>query len=121
MRGKTTSQLVVPSSLTDKVMTLAHESIMAGHLGILKTIDRIVAEFFWPGICSDVTQFCKSCDICPRTVQKGRVAKVPLGRLPLINTPFLACSSRHCRTNRALLKQQVKIHLNNDGLRETLS
>ena len=33
-----------------------------------------------------MTQFCKSCDICQRTVQKGRVAKVPLGRLPLINT-----------------------------------
>ena len=36
----------------------------------------------------DVTRFCKSCDICQRTVQKGRVAKMPLGRLPLINTPF---------------------------------
>ena len=34
LRGKTTSQLVVPSSLTDRVMTLAHESLMAGHLGI---------------------------------------------------------------------------------------
>ena len=36
----------------------------------------------------DVTRFCKSCDICQRTVQKGRVAMIPLGRLPLINTPF---------------------------------
>ena len=44
--GKTTSQLVVPSSLTNKVMTLAHESLMAGHLGIRKTIDRVVAKFF---------------------------------------------------------------------------
>ena len=88
LRVKTISQLVVPSSLTDKVMTLAHESLMAGHLGIRKTIDHVVAEFFWPGICSDVTRFCKSCDICQRTVQKGRVAKVPLGRLLLIDTPF---------------------------------
>ena len=86
--GKTTSQLVVPSSLTNKVMTLAHESLMAGHLGIRKTIDQVVAEFFWPGVCGDVTRFCKSCDICHRTVQKGRVAKVPLGRLPLIDTAF---------------------------------
>ena len=69
--GKTTSQLVVPSSLTDKVMPLAHESLMAGQLGIRKTIDPVVAEFFWPGVCGDVTQFCKSCDICQRTVQKA--------------------------------------------------
>ena len=88
LRGKTTSQLVVPSSLTDRVMTLAHESLMAGHLGIRKTNDRVMAEFFWPGVCGDVTRFCKSSDICQRTVQKGRVAKVPLGRLPLIDTPF---------------------------------
>ena len=88
LRGKTTSQLVVPSSLTNKVMTLAHESLMAGDLGIRKTIDRVMAEFFWPGVCGDKTHFCKSCDICQRTVQKGRVAKVPLGLLPLINTPF---------------------------------
>ena len=47
-----------------------------------------MAEFFWPGECGDVTRFCKSCDICQRTVQKGRVAKAPLGRLPLIDTPF---------------------------------
>ena len=88
LRGKTTWQLVVPSSLTNKVMTLAHESLMAGLLGIRKMIDRVVAEFFWPGVCGDVTGFCKSCDICQRTGQKGRVAKVPLGGLPLIDTPL---------------------------------
>ena len=88
LHGKTTLQLVVPSSLTDKVMTLAHESLMAGHLGIRKTTDQVVVEFFWPGIWGDVTRFCKSCGICQRTIQKGRVAKVPLGRLPLIDTPF---------------------------------
>ena len=46
LRGKTTSQLVVPSSFTKKVMALANETLMAGHLGIRKTIDTVVAEFF---------------------------------------------------------------------------
>ena len=31
LRGKTTLQLVVPSSLTKKVMALAHEALIAGH------------------------------------------------------------------------------------------
>ena len=35
-----------------------------------------------------MARFCKSCDICQRTIQKGRVTKVPLGKMPLINTPF---------------------------------
>ena len=51
-------------------------------------MDRVLTEFFWPGVCADVSRFGKSCDICQRTIQKGRVTKVPLGRLPLIDTPF---------------------------------
>ena len=45
-------------------------------------------EFFRPGVCGNVARFCKSCDICHRTIRKGRVTKVPLGKLPLIDTPF---------------------------------
>ena len=35
-----------------------------------------------------MSRFCKSYDICQRTIQKGRVTKVPLGKLPLIDTPY---------------------------------
>ena len=44
--------------------------------------------FFWPRICGDVARFCKSCDICQRTIQKVGVSKVLLGKLSLIDTPF---------------------------------
>ena len=27
---------------------------MARHLGIKKTLNRILDEFFWPGVCGDV-------------------------------------------------------------------
>ena len=69
--NKVTLQLVVPEGFREKVMRLAHETLMSGHLGTKKTLDRVVAEFFWPGICGDVARFCKSCDICQRTIQKG--------------------------------------------------
>ena len=35
-----------------------------------------------------MARFCKSCDTCQRTIRKGRVTKVPLGKLPLIDTPY---------------------------------
>ena len=72
--NKITLQLVVPEGFREKVMRLAHETLMYGHLGTKKTLDRVVAEFFWPGICGGVARFCKSCDICQRTIQKGRVS-----------------------------------------------
>ena len=86
--NKVTLQLVIPEGFREKVLRLAHETLMSGHLGIKKTLDRVVSEFFWPGVCGDVARFCKSCDICQRTIQKGRVTKVPLGKMPLIDTPF---------------------------------
>ena len=62
--------------------------MLTEHLGIKKTLDRVVSEFFRPRLCGDVARFCKSCDICQRTIRKGPVTKVPLGKLPLIDTPF---------------------------------
>ena len=35
-----------------------------------------------------MSRFRKSCDICQRTIQKGRVTKVSSGKLPLIDTPL---------------------------------
>ena len=69
-------------------MEVAHGSIMGGHMGIKKTTDKIQSAFYWPGIQSDVTRFCKSCDVCQKTVSKGSVPKVPLEKVPLIEKPF---------------------------------
>ena len=87
--NKLTLQLFIPKSFRENFFRLAHETLMSGHLGIKKTMDRVLIEFSWPGVCGDVSRFCKSCDICQRTIQKGRVTKVPLGKLPLIDTPFI--------------------------------
>ncbi|XP_062602901.1 uncharacterized protein LOC134264647 [Saccostrea cucullata] len=86
--GKVFRQLIIPKQYRDMVMKLAHESIMAGHLGVRKTTDRIMAEFYWPGIQADIRRFCKSCDVCQRTISKGKVPAVPLGHMPLITVPF---------------------------------
>jgi hypothetical protein len=86
--GRVYKQLVVPTPLRDKVMTVAHDSPMAGHMGVRRTIDRIWQVFYWPGICSQIRRFCRSCDKCQRTTPKGNLRKVPLGRMPIIDEPF---------------------------------
>ena len=90
--GQPIKQVVVPKTLRVAVMRHAHDSLLSGHLGIRKTTDRILTNFFWPGLHDEVTRFCRSCDICQRTVKKGSVQKVPLQRTPLIETPFKRCA-----------------------------
>ena len=86
--GRSFNQLVVPKELRRQVMSVNHESAFSGHLGAKKTEVRILPNFFWPGLRQDVIRFCRSCDVCQRTVKRGSVRKVPLGSMPLIDTPF---------------------------------
>jgi len=81
-------QLIVPFLYRSAILDLAHSGMMGGHLGIGKTRDRIMDKFHWPGIAQEVARYCKSCDICQRTVDKGRVTKARLGKMPIIGEPF---------------------------------
>ena len=85
---KPLSQLMVPTSLRLKVLRLGHESAFAGHLGVKKTFDRIVSNFYWPGIFARVRRYCASCDICQRTVKKSSVSRAPLYSVPVVGIPF---------------------------------
>ena len=87
-RSITNKKLVLPQKLRHSVLEVAHDSILGEHLGNAKTLDRILCNFYWPGIHDDVQCYCQSCDICQRTIPKGRAGKVPLGSMPVINTPF---------------------------------
>ena len=79
-------QLVVPSSLTHSVINLAHESLrVLNHRGRKETISKVLDEFYWPGVCREVTQFCRSCAICQRTTHNIKVAMTHCCSVPQRN------------------------------------
>ena len=79
-------QLVVPSSLTHSVMNLAHKSRkVVNHRGRKETISKVLDEFYWPGVCREVTQFCRSCAICQRTTHNIKVAMTHCCSVPQRN------------------------------------
>ena len=88
VQDKISTRLLIPRSLREKVMKVAHESLLTAHQGIRKTQDKICSMFYWPGIMSDVKRFVKSCEICQSALGKQGVTKAPLGHLPLIEEPF---------------------------------
>jgi hypothetical protein len=81
-------QIVVPQSLRHTVLQAGHDILFAGHGGVRRTVSRIYSNFFWPGVYKDVKAFCKSCDICQKTVPKGKVPHVPLEKVERITVPF---------------------------------
>ena len=82
------SQVVFRKGLRSAVLAVSHDAILEGHSGSRRTLARVRSIFFWPGVTVDVSQYVKSCDVCQKTVPKGKDFPVPLGSMPLIGTPF---------------------------------
>lgn len=57
-------QIVLPQCYRGEVLRVAHESPLAGHMGVRKMLARIRRHFYWPQLCKDVVNFCRSCHEC---------------------------------------------------------
>ncbi|KAK7926273.1 hypothetical protein WMY93_008583 [Mugilogobius chulae] len=83
------TQVVVPAKFRPEVLNLAHDNPLAGHLGIRKTYSRILRQFFWPGLKSDVKLHCKTCHICQVAGKSNPpIPPYPLHPIPAVDTPF---------------------------------
>ena len=85
---RTIKQIVVPKKYRVKIMEVAHDPPMAAHMGVARTKQRIIENFYWPGIDAEVRRFCLSCDKCQRNTPKGKMRNAPLQHVPIVTTPF---------------------------------
>ncbi|XP_066518564.1 uncharacterized protein [Hoplias malabaricus] len=85
----TIHQIVIPEAYRGPVLSLAHENAFSGHLGVTKTYDRILRHFFWPGLKSDVSNFCRSCHVCQLVGKPNQsIPSAPLHPIPVMGEPF---------------------------------
>ena len=61
LSGTRTKQIMVPSSLRPRILSLAHDKPFGAHMGNRRTRFRLLLAFYWPGVAKDVQSFCKSC------------------------------------------------------------
>ncbi|XP_077549467.1 uncharacterized protein LOC144162699 [Haemaphysalis longicornis] len=87
-RGVEYDQLVVPQVYRQDLLRLAHGNSWSGHLGIRKTKDRLLQEYYWPGCFRDVENFVRTCDVCQRVGKPGDKTKAPMKLVPVITEPF---------------------------------
>ena len=61
---KDTAVLAVPETCTDKIITLYHKSLFAGHQGVIKTYLTISDKFFIPNLIHYLRSYIKGCHLC---------------------------------------------------------
>ena len=83
------NQVVVPEQCHQEVLHLAHEAPMAGHYGINKTYQKILQNFYWPGLKTDMKSFYQSCHACQLVGKPNQNnLKAPLRPIPASSEPF---------------------------------
>ena len=75
-------RILVPESKKTEIMELNHDHMLAGHLGIAKTMARLQKQFTWPKMRDDVTTYINGCLTCARRKAYG-ASKAPLHPLPV--------------------------------------
>ena len=62
--AKETTVLAVPEMCADKIITLYHKSLFAGHQGVIKTYLTISNKFFIPNLIHYLRSYIKGCHLC---------------------------------------------------------
>ena len=81
-------RVVVPEAYRNEILRVAHTIPLAGHMGSTKTLNRIEAHFFWPGISLDVRKFCATCPQCQIVARKLKSHRAPLNPVKPGTEPF---------------------------------
>ena len=83
--GRESALLAIPETCVDKIITLDHSNLFAGHQGVIKTYLMISDRFYMPNLMHYLRSYIKGCHIC----QLNRKDKLPERQLqPRINLNY---------------------------------
>lgn len=79
-----TDRLFVPDNLRSQVIQWGHNSHLACHPGVTRTIHLLSQRFWWPSLRTDVQDFVKACPTCS---QNKTISRSPAGLLQPLPVP----------------------------------
>ena len=87
--GYPTRDLVLaPAHRIGDIIAEAHGSLLGGHDGSHKTSQRILTNYWFPGVHSEVHYFVENCSICQKHKKKAKASNTYLRPLKQADAPF---------------------------------
>ena len=71
-------QLVLPAKLVKGVLEGLHNTLIDGHMGELKILEKVRARFYWPGQRKEVEKWCRDCVVCNSRKSPSHKARAPM-------------------------------------------
>ena len=81
------TQLVVPRTMRHEILDAMHSDVFVGHFGFKKTYARIRNRYYWPGMYSDVKEYCEQCANCTSRKNPNKTTRASLVSIP-VEGPF---------------------------------
>lgn len=76
--SNTRQLFVVPQKLKEEVLAMFHDSLVGGHMGRDKTLEKLRQRVYWYGMSTDVKVHVATCDTCNRNKRQTANPKAPL-------------------------------------------
>ena len=87
--GYPTRDLVIaPGERIANIIAEAHGSLLGGHDAVEKTVQRILTNYWFPGMYPEVQFFIDNCPVCQRLKKKSKVSNTLLKPLKQADTIF---------------------------------
>ena len=75
--------VVVPHTKHRDLLSVGHDSVIGGHLGIRKSVEKLRQDFWWIGLKKDVIAYIKSCRRCAQRKPSQKTRRAPLSHKPV--------------------------------------
>ena len=59
-------QVIISKDLRETVLQNCHDTVIGGHFGVRKTLEKARQKYYSAGLYSYVEQYVKRCDVCSR-------------------------------------------------------
>ena len=76
-------QVVAPREIRTQLLKSLHDGPTGGHLGRLKTVERVRYRFYWPRYKEETANWCKQCDLCAQAKSGPPRKHAKLGQVPV--------------------------------------
>ena len=78
---------LLPQPLRAEILKNAHNSLIGGHQGVMRTTERIREQFWWPNLDRDVARHVQECVTCQATSNKDAPHHAQHDTFPLARGP----------------------------------